>query len=397
MKKWQNRAKDVLAQGSCGTNSKRPSQYVRGVFPEYLHKASECYVWDLDNKRYIDFVGGLGTIILGYDHPKVREAVEKQLKTGYISGSMPTTLEVETAELISNMFPTCQRIRFLKTGSEACAAAVRIARAHTNKLYLKSDGYHGHNDIFTSLTPPALGVRDDFKVVKIRNRTTFGNVAASIVEPFMLEDTDERKSELADESEWIHSQNGMMIFDEVVTGCRVDGWSVATQVQDKIDVDIQVLGKAIANGFPLSVVGGKKDVMDSKEYFISSTFSGEAMSLAACKATLEELRTKSMKDLIFYAKRFRDNFNEMCKPINVEMRGYGTRGMLDITNYHTALLAQECCKGGILFGKAFFYHFGHLESGIEEYVFNIISDAVNKIKGGFLELEGDLPRETFAR
>lgn len=396
MKEWQKRSEDILAQGSTGTNSKRLSQYVKGVYPTHLVKADGPYVWDDKGRRYIDFVGGLGAIILGNGHPRVMEAVQYQLRRGITCGSLPSTLEIETAELVRSIFPQMEKIRFLKTGSEACSAAIRIARAYTNNSYVLSEGYHGHHDIFTSLTPPACGVKDDFKIVKNKARNNYGSTACYITEPVMLTDSDERKNCLKNKMEYTRLQKGLVIFDEVVTGCRTEYFSVANKWE--MDPEIMVLGKAIANGFPLSVVGGKKDVMDSKEYFISSTFSGETIGLAACKATLEELQTKSLKDLNFYAKRFVNKFNDICAPIEVKIEGWGPRGMLSMTDYKTALVAQEMCKAGVIFGKAFFYHFGHMETpGMEEIVFNVLSDAVERIKADMVQLEGELPKETFVR
>lgn len=395
MQSLLKRSRAVLAQESTGTNSKRPSQYVEGVYPTHLAKAQGPYVWDTSGNKYIDFVGGLGTIILGYNHPKVTEAVRKAMETGIVSSSLPHALEVEVGEIVQNMFPVCEKVRFLKTGSEACSASARIARAHTRSPKILSRGYHGHHDMWVSLTPPHYGVYDEFKVYKNLTSGYKKNVAAMIVEPLTISDDVSVREKLMENMKFCREIGALMIFDEVVTGCRVEGYSVAQMWG--IDADIMCLGKAIANGFPLAIVGGKKDVMDSSEYFISSTYSGEIVSLAACKATLKELQTKNIKDLVFYAKRFLDQFNKICKPISVHINGYGTRGMLEVTDYNTALFMQEACKAGLLFGKAFFYNFAHLESGIEEYVFNIVSDIVEKVKYGNVSLEGEMPKETFAR
>lgn len=128
MQQWHNRGSLCLAQGETGTNSRRASQFVKGVYPTHLERGQACYVWDWEGQRYIDFIGGLGSIILGYNHPKVTEAVTAQLQTGYVTGSLPSTLEVEVAELIQRLFPV-ERVRFLKNGDDATTGAVRIARA----------------------------------------------------------------------------------------------------------------------------------------------------------------------------------------------------------------------------------------------------------------------------
>lgn len=394
-KKYQARAENILAQGSTGTNSRRPDQYVKGVYPTHFMRASGCNVWDPDGNKYIDFIGGLGSVILGYNDVRVNEAVRSQIASGLVTGSMPSYLEVEVGEMMADMF-NVDRVRFLKTGSEACSAAVRIARAKSNRDIVISEGYHGHHDIFTSMTEPAIGVKDSFKIIHQRQkRITSSSVAAYITEPITLHDTDANRRTMKEKMDDFQRDGVMVIFDEVITGCRVPQGSVGKYWD--VWPDISVFGKAIANGYPLAVVGGKQEVMNCGEYFISSTFSSEAVSLAACRATLQELQKLSIQDLCFYAKRFQEQFNNICGGIGVFIEGYGTRGMMNLTNYNTALFCQEACKAGLLFGKAFFYTFAHMEADFEEVVFNIITDIVRRIELGDCSLEGQLPVETFKR
>lgn len=121
------RGKKVWAQGFCGTNSKRPTQNVSNA-PQFLVKAQGPYVWDNNGKKYVDFIGALGAIILGHNHPKVSEAVMAQMNTGYVSGSMPSVVEIELGELIQEMLGL-ERIRFLCNGADCTEASLRIARA----------------------------------------------------------------------------------------------------------------------------------------------------------------------------------------------------------------------------------------------------------------------------
>lgn len=399
MDSLEERAKRVLAQGSTGTNSKRASAYIQGVYPTHVISARGCKLYCSDQKEYIDFVSGLGTNILGYDNPVVQTAVRAQLAKGGPNYTLPHYLEIEVAELIQEMVPCAERIRFLKTGNEATLAAVRIARAykeikdddHSGK-WVKSEGYHGHGDLWVSKTPPATGVDDVFNITIFGEEKTLPvHHDVYICEPIETDSSNERKKQLVERC----CGNHLNIFDEVVTGFRVPKYTVASWWD--IQPDLICLGKAIANGYPLSVVAGKKELMD-EDYFISSTFSGEAMSLAAAKATLEELKKKSMDDLYFYANRFCDQFNEICKPIGSNIKGYGTRGQTDFyENENTILLFQELCKSGVLFGRAFFYNFAHMESEVETQVLSLVQDAVNKIKQGKVKLEGVAPKATFKR
>lgn len=396
MSAWQERAKKVWSQGFPGTNSKRSTQYPKNA-PDFLSRASGPYVWDINGKRYIDFVGALGTIILGYNHPKVNDAVVNQLYTGYVSGTFPHPIEIECAEMIQSLFPACEKIRFFKNGDDATRAAVRIARAHTDQSYVMSENYHGSSDLWTSLTPPALGVKETFHIGHFKKDSWLskGSEACYIDEPIVFDPSETRKEEITSRLNYCQEKGTVVIFDEIITGCRVPKLSVHKWWNLK--PDLVCLGKAIANGFPLSVVGGKKEIMDSKEYFLSTTFSSEAVSLAACKATLTELKLKNMEDLWFYANRFQTRFNELCKSIGVEIKGYGTRGSMDLTKPEVALFCQESLKAGILFGKAFFFNFSHMEASFDEYLFNILSDIVRKIELKQVSLEGELPKQPFVR
>ena len=120
----------MIAQGAF-TNSKRPDQNVDNC-PKHLVRGKGCFVWDVDGNKYLDYIGSLGANLLGYCHPKVDEAIRKQLEKG-CTHSLPTTLECEVAELIIEKFPFIEKMKFFKTGSEACSAAVRIARAYQQK------------------------------------------------------------------------------------------------------------------------------------------------------------------------------------------------------------------------------------------------------------------------
>lgn len=390
MKSLSERSDRILAQCNTGTNSKRPSNFPNN-YPTHIVKQEGCYVFDHTGKRYIDFIGALGATILGYNQPVITEAIRTQLESGYISGSLPHHLEIEVAEKICAMFPV-KRVRFVKTGSEACSAAVRIARSSSSGRYIYSDGYHGWHDGFTSLTEPAKGVKDQFYFKPLR-KYDINWPSAAIIEPVALDISPQRKEEINAYWKQIRQKNGYMIFDEIITGLRFPKYSVA-KCWD-MTPDIMLLGKAMAGGLPLGVIAGQEDIMNQPDYFVSGTFSGEALSLAACRATLDEIRKRSIDDLFYYANRFMENLNKLHP--NIKFTGYGTRAMLNITTRDSALFAQECCNAGILFGKAFFYHFGHMESNIDEMVLNICTDIAQKIKRGEVRYHGRLPTETFHR
>lgn len=397
---WLERQKNVLAQGWVGTNSKRQSQYPAAAPSHCDGRGIGPYLFDAWNNKLLDFPSGLGSIILGYSNTRVTEAVQRQALKG-CSFTLPTTLEVEVAEQLSAMVPAARKIRFLKTGGEATSAAVRIARASTNRSLVFSQGYHGHGDIWTCLTEPKLGVKDVFRILPL-DIGSFpdpyappSDIAAIIVEALHLEMSDKQQEWLKSLRNYCTEHGIILIFDEIITGFRVPKYSVSHMWD--IEPDIICLGKAIANGYPLAVVAGKPEVMDAAEYFISSTFSGEAISLAACQATMRELESnsKSLKDLHYYGMRLQDKLNALHPEIKFE--GYGTRAMLNMTHPTTALFCQEMVRAGILFGKAHFYHFGHLNENVEPHVMNVAEAVMEQIKMERVKLEGEAPRETFRR
>lgn len=289
-------------------------------------------------------------------------------------------------------------MRFLKTGNEAAAAAIRIARAYTNKAKVFCRGYHGHHEMFTSLTPPASGVTGTFYVQKLEDDlaalNSETNVAAVIVEALELDYSERWKIWLEEVRKICDQKGAVMIMDEIVTGFRVPDFTISKLWN--IKPDIILLGKGIANGMPLAVVGGKKPLMDQMDYFVSSTFSGDAASLAACEAVIGEMTTRcQLKDLFFYGDRIRGKLNQLHD--NIKFQGYGTRAMLNTTNPTTALFMQEACKANILFGKAWFYNFSHMESNIEQMLMTTCEEIIHRINRGEVKLEGKMPEEPMIR
>jgi len=352
-------------------------------------------LFDTQGVKYLDFICGLGAISLGYSNQRVCEAVIRQASRG-ASHSLPTTLEVEVAERISSIFQDAERIRFFKNGDDATRAAVRIARTYTNRTLVLSDGYHGCSDLWTSLTEPALGVKDKFDIRPLNGlegEITQLKPAAVIVEALKLSDGADYQEYLTKIRAECKKAGTLFIMDEIVTGCRVPKWSISNAWD--LRPDLICLGKGIANGWPLSAIGGHKDIMNCGEYFLSTTFGGEATSLAACMATLTELERRSFTDLIFYGKRLLKNLNELIPEVKWE--GWGSRAQLNLEEEKSCLFIQEMCKAGFLFGRAFFYNFAHLESNIDQLVMNLAEKTATAIKAGKVKLEGERPSFSFKR
>ena len=178
---WHRRSLKAFAQGSL-TNSKRPECLVMGVYPTHIKKASGAFLIDTEGKKYLDFICGLGSNLIGYANPFVLKAIKDQIESGWLA-SLPFTTEVEAAEKIKDIFPFVDKLRFFKEGTTACMAAIRIARAKTKRTKVLSDGYHGHTDSFLSLTPPAAGVPIDLNMERFSSLSQINEgIAAVIIE-----------------------------------------------------------------------------------------------------------------------------------------------------------------------------------------------------------------------
>ena len=393
---WEHhrRAQDCIAQ-SYLTNSKRPESLIKGIFPTHAKRGHGCHIWDHQGRKYLDFIGGLGTNLLGYANEPVNDAIRKQLSDG-ASLSLATHHELECAEKLKEMFVFADCWKFLKTGSEACSAAVRIARAKTGRMWVLSDGYHGWHDGFVSLTPPHLGCLGApemrFSTAKDKGIPPT-EVAAIIIEPVLTEWGPERAHELQALREHCTKYGIMLIFDEIITGFRFPKFSAAGYFG--ITPDLICLGKAIANGLPLAAVGGKYATMNAAEYFVSSTYAGETLSLVAAKAVMTQLQTKLDLDWLWkQGKAFMETFNAIW-PQGVRLEGYPTRGRLGGQDAAKALFMQEACTAGMLFGPSWWFNFPMVEEW--RNAMGAIRAILEKIQRGEVVLKGEMPQSPFAQ
>lgn len=287
------RAERTIPLGS-QTFSKSRTQYPVGISPLYATKAKGAEIWDLDGNKYIDLVSALASVTLGYGDKKVEKAVAKQLKLG-VSMSLPGVLEGEVAELIVEMVPSAEMVRFGKNGTDATSAAIRLARAYTGRDHIVVCGYHGWQDWYIGSTTRNKGVPKSvsalthkFDFNNIESLTSIlnefdGKVAAVILEPMNVVYPD--PGFLESVQEVTRKAGALLIFDETITGFRFA--KGGAQELFGVTPDISTFGKGMANGFPLSAVVGRRDVMlEMEEIFFSGTFGGELLSLAAAKSVL---------------------------------------------------------------------------------------------------------------
>ena len=283
---------DWRVPGFTSTGSKRPDALF-GT-PARMTRAAGCRVWDESGREYVDFVMALGAVALGYGHADVNRAATAAIAAGVV-GPLPPVAEAELAEALAERIPWLERVRFLKTGAEAVAAAVRLARVATARDEILGCGYHGWLDWCQGAAEgvPA-GVRNLFAELPFNDvaagreliRARAPRLAAVVVEPVVVsEPTREWLQMLRVETE---RAGAILIFDEIKTAFRLAIGGAAERYTLKPAPDLVVLGKALANGFPLAVVGGRADLMNAaNRTWISSTLATEGVALAAARATLE--------------------------------------------------------------------------------------------------------------
>jgi glutamate-1-semialdehyde 2,1-aminomutase len=289
--------------GFTSTGSKRP-EVLFGTrdadLPFRMTRSSGCTVWDESGREFIDYIMGLGSVALGYGHPEVTGAAIRAVEAGVV-GPLPPVLEDEVAAELCRLIPWVEQVRFLKTGAEAMAAAVRLARVATRRDCIIGCGYHGWLDWCQAAGGVPQATRSLYDELSFNDaaqaremiRATGDRLAAVVFEPVVVYEPD------ADWLEVLREETGrcgaLLVVDEIKTVGRL-GIGGASE-RYNIRPDLVVMGKALANGFPLAAVGGRKDVMAGVSHtWISSTLATEFVSLAAAKATLEVLVARRVPD-----------------------------------------------------------------------------------------------------
>ncbi len=315
-REYLDRARAVLAGGV--TSSIRLAEKPH---PLFFARARGAVLEDVDGREYLDYVCGYGPVILGHADPRVTEAVARSLPDGQAFGGQHLR-EIEVAERIRNLVPSMEVMRFSSSGSEAVHAAIRIARAVTGRrIVVRFDGhYHGWLDgilaanLGDSEPPPApahpgsrgqlpeaiadvtvLAWNDGAGLAAAADQLR-GRLACVILEPILCNTgvISPRPGFVEAIHEWCRREGAVLIFDEVITGFRVA--SGGAQALLGIKPDLSVFGKAMANGFPVSAVGGRRDLLSAVaagEVLHAGTFNGQVASMAAARATLDALAADS--------------------------------------------------------------------------------------------------------
>ena len=280
--------------GFTSTGSKRPETIFGSPEPDLpsrMTRSSGCRVWDEQGREYTDYIMGLGSVALGYAHPEVTRAVTVAAGNGVV-GPLAPVLEEEVAGEICRLIPWIEQVRFLKTGAEAMAAAVRLARVFTGRDHVLGCGYHGWLDWSQGAAGVPAATRALYSELPFNDadrareliRSAGDRLAAVVFEPVIVAEPEAAWLEVLREET---TQSGaVLIVDEIKTICRLAVGGAGERYG--IRADLTVMGKALANGFPLAAVGGRREVMaGAMRTWISSTLATEFVSLAAALATLQ--------------------------------------------------------------------------------------------------------------
>jgi len=383
------------------TLAKGPGQYVNGVAPKYLKKGSGAHVWDVDGNEYIDYNMAIGPLSLGYCYPKVDAAIAAQLKDG-ITFSMMHELEVTLAELVNKVIPNAEAIRISKTGADVTSAAVRVARAFTGRKKVLCCGYHGWHDWYISVTSRNSGIPQeiadlsatfDYNDIQSVKDALDEDTACVILEPFVFEAP---KNNFLQELKEVCEANGtLLIFDEMWTGFRIAVGGA--QEYFEVTPDLACYSKAFANGMPISLLTGRKEIMDlfNEEVFFFTTFGGEALSLAAAVATIQEMIDQNVPAyLAAKGKLLKDGYNAIAEELGIghltKCIGYDCRSLitfdaaagnpLEVKSY----VQQELFRKGILWSGFHNMSFSHTDEDIQytlkayREVLQLLKEAVDK-------------------
>ncbi|NOX55152.1 MAG: aminotransferase class III-fold pyridoxal phosphate-dependent enzyme [Planctomycetes bacterium] len=399
--------------------SKRPEMYAPDRWPAYFAEARGCEVIDLDGRRYCDLTtSGIGTCLLGYADPDVNAAVLRRIELGSMC-TLNTPDELELADLLIQLHPWAEQVRFCRTGAESMAVAVRIARAHTGRDRVAFCGYHGWSDWYLAANLPervteacapqeavdrlmghllpglapagvprglagtalpfAYNRLDELERILEKHGR---DLAAVVMEPTRSTDPDPGFLEGVRD---LCRQNGaVLIFDEISAGWRLH--LGGAHLRYGVVPDIAVFAKAISNGFPMGAILGRREVMDAAQRsFISSTYWTDGVGPAAALATIRKMQTVDVPAHVArIGDLFRDGLNELGRRYGVPLRVTGHPALLHIGFDHSdaaalgTLLTVRMLDRGFLTGSGFYPSLAHEEHHVQAYL-DVAADVIAEL------------------
>lgn len=415
-------AKKVIPGGT-QLLSKRPEMFLPDLWPAYYSKAKGCKIWDMDGKEYIDVsYMGIGANVLGYANDEVDDAAREAIANGGMA-TLNAPEEVYLAKKLLALHPWAGGVRYAKAGGESMALAIRIARAYAKKDIVLFCGYHGWHDWYLSanianenalndqhiagLEP--LGVPkglagtnlpfhynniDEFNALMAKHR---GNIAAVVMEPIRNDYPED--GFLAKIREATQAEGIVLVFDEITAGFRI--CAGGSHLKLGVNPDIAVFAKGMTNGYPLSAIVGRKEVMEAAQgTFISSTFYTERVALAAALKNIELYEKYHVwEKQLAYGELVQNGWKEMAAKngLEIEVGGILPLGHFTIVGKESGLVyktyfVQEMLKRGYIASNAFYTTYAHSPEIIAEYLRNVdeVFAAIAKLNAQGITVESQL-------
>lgn len=425
------KAKKIIPGGNM-LLSKRPEMHLPEKWPSYFSKAKGCKVWDLDGNQFIDMsIMGIGTNTLGYGHKEIDKAVMDTISKGNMS-TLNCPEEVLLAEKLIEINPWADMVKFARTGGEANAIAIRIARAACGKDNVAICGYHGWHDWYLSanhnnngddlsshllpgLEPKGvpLNLRNSVfpfnynnfdELNKVVNDNNIGIIKMEVERNFGPEENFlEKVRKLADE------KNIILIFDECTTGFRETFGGI--HLKYGVYPDMAMYGKTLGNGYAITAVVGKKEIMEvAQDTFISSTFWTERIGPTAALKTLEVMdRIKSSEIITETGIQVNKIWKKIAEQSKISINISGIPSLTSFTfenschDYYKTYLTQEMLEKGFLAGTSFYSSIAHKKNHLKYYsialaeVFEMISKFENEEEDVKSHIKVPLAHKGFTR
>jgi len=425
-----NKAKKIIPGGT-QLLSKRSEMFLPEQWPSYFKKAKGIEIWDLDGNKFIDMsYMGIGACILGYSDEDVNKAVKKVIEEGSMS-TLNSPEEVELADLLIKLHPWADKVRYARTGGEAMAIAVRIARAYTGKEKVAFCGYHGWHDwylaanlankknldgqLLPGLEPAGVprglkGTMFPFnynRIEELKKIIKENNIGVIVMEP--RREHEPEKGFLEEVRKITKKIGAVLIFDEVTSGFRMNLGGI--HMLYKVYPDIAVFGKAIGNGYPMAAIIGKGKIMEAaQKTFISSTCWTERTGPAAAIATIKKLKKYNISaHLVKIGNLIGGKWKELAEKHGLKIEVMNIPSLItfkfDYGKHSQAvhtLFNQEMLKRGYLTSKSVYVCYAHKEKDIRKYlksadeVFGIIKKAIES-KNVYKLLVGPVAHSGFKR
>lgn len=426
------RARSVVSGGT-GLLSKRAESFDTRSWPSYYSRCSGCEVWDSSGQHFIDYVGGIGAVLLGYADLDVNAAVRRRISLGSYC-SLVNPQEVKLAELLLKLHPWAGKVRYARSGGEAMAIAVRIARAATGNSGIVICGYHGWSDwylaanlgdskaldghLLPGLEPKGVprelaGTTVPFEYnnldsLDIALQALKGNFAAVVMEPMRSQWPNDNFIEKV--AEKCHAAGGVLIIDEITSGLRYGFPGALSEIG--VDPDIVVYAKAMSNGYPFAAIVGREEVMDkANDSFISSSYWTDGVGTAAALAVLEKVQRLNVQEVIWKrGEELQDSLRAVselhptCKIVIGGMPSTPTLNFQLGTDSlgAKALYIRKMLDHGFLVSSTFYLMYSHKEEHQKKLIdaLDIVFEEIEKIiESGRLneEVGSNRNRSGFAR